>query len=336
MRRGAAGWLGIFVLWASARPAFASELSAELRVSRGEGAQDCPDLEALTRRVLALGNASRATEPLQVEVRFEHEPEDAEYHAIIVSQGRKSGVRKLSAASSDCSALASAVTVALAVLLDVNPPDANPGATSVVEAANPAAKPLPPVVPNELPHALPGRTSAPTTAPTLPWVWSVPLLWGAGYGLLGANASGQLAARLDLGRKGLRVGLEAFTTLPRTDAFEVGFVSVWLSGARIESCIFSIPDRRARLGICPGFGFGALRGQGRRFDLERTSWQPWAAAFLAATTSLPLSARWSFRARASAVLPLVQNRFRIDGLGVGYSASPAALLVDLGPELRFW
>lgn len=333
MRGHAAGWLAIFVLWASARPALASELSAELQVFRGEGAQDCPDLAALTRRVLELGNASRTTEPLQVEVRFEHE--HAEYQATIVSQGRKSGVRTLSTASSDCSALASAVTVALAVLLDVNPPDESPTSAPVVEAPNPAGNSFAVPSPSGPPHAVAVGPSAPRLR-ALPWVWSVPLLWGAGYGLLGPNASGQLTTGVELERRSLRVGLEAFTTLPRTDAFEVGFVSVWLTGARIESCIFSTPERRARLGVCPGLGVGALRGQGRRFDVERTSWQPWVAAFLALTTSVPVSARWSFRARASAVLPLAQNRFRIDGLGVGYSASPAALLVDLGPELRFW
>src|SRR3982751_52777 len=125
----AAASVGVFGTGAPA--AWASRGTAELSVARGPGAEDCPDTAALRARVeqitgTRLGRVT-ATEPaLAVAVSFSREGD--RYRAAIRTQGPKEGERVLEDEGPTCAALAEAVGVTLALLLDRVPRRALPAA----------------------------------------------------------------------------------------------------------------------------------------------------------------------------------------------------------------
>ncbi len=298
----------------------AQGLAAELEVARDSGTELCPDRAALAARVAALGSPAHDAEPLRLDVRFRRELD--EYVAIVVSTGRKSGVRTLRTPGPGCDELAGAVTVTLAVLLDV---------PLLSEPLLGLPRPDPPWIAPVAPRP----RSAPAENPrqsSLSGGFHV----GAGYGVVGAGWSSSLGLGAALERGSFRLGLDAFSVLPRDVAFSSGFVSVWLSTARLQGCIWAARAERPRFGVCPGLALGAVRGHGVRFDVERSSWQPWAAAMLGVAGVLPIRGRLALRLQLSAWVPLLQNRFRVDGIGVGYQSEQAAGLFEFGPELRFW
>jgi hypothetical protein len=284
------------------------ELSATLRVEREPGTESCPDRAALSEQVVALGAPAQDPTPLTVEVRFWRESE--EYAATIVSSGRKTGVRTLRAAGPDCASLTSAVTVALAVVMDVTP-SAPPPQPSSAPRVVPSASTSPPTPVSRLQALAPARSLLTTQ-----------LVAGGGYGLLGPAWSPLVGLGAGLDSRQFRLGLEVFSLLPRKTTFASGRVSLWLAGGRVEACTWS--------------ALGLLRGHGARFDVERTSFQPWFAALLAVAGVVPVTPRWALRARLSAWIPLAQNRFRVDGVGQAFESEAAAGLLDIGPELRFW
>src|SRR3954453_22636034 len=115
----AAASVGVF--GTGAPEAWASPKTAELSVARGPGAEDCPDTTALQARVEQITGTRleqlAATEPrLALGVSFSREGDS--YRAAIRTQGPKEGERSLEDEGPTCVALAEAVGVTLALLLD--------------------------------------------------------------------------------------------------------------------------------------------------------------------------------------------------------------------------
>jgi len=297
----------------------------DVQVERSSGAESCPATEQLVERVVALGTPEADTSLQRARVTFGRE-QDA-FWAEILAEGRKAGLRRLSAPGPDCAGLTSAVAVALAVLFDVTPSDVTTAKPKETLAAVPAEP-----TPAERPLAR--AAPAPQRGP---WDlrFGLDAAVGAGQGLLGAKVTPSFALGMAWNPLGFRLAAEVFTTLPRDTAFQNGSVSVWLNAARIEACTFTGRGKRGRLGICPQLALGVLRGRGRHFDVVRTSYQPWSAAGLGVLGLVPLTARVVMKLRVSALVSLSENRFRVDGLGAAYRSEPIAFSCEAGPELRF-
>jgi len=308
--------------WLHAAPPAAS---LDVQVARGSGAESCPTTEQLVDRVVALGTPDADTSLQRARVSFGRE-QDA-FWAEILAEGRKSGLRRLSAPGPDCAGLTSAVAVALAVLFDVTPSEARTAKPKATLAAVPIERTAP-----ERPFA--PAAAEPARGP-FDWRFGLDAALGAHYGLLGAKITPSLALGLAWNPRGFRLSAEVFTTWPRETAFQNGLVSVWLNAARVEACTFTGRNTRGRLGICPQLALGVLRGTGRHFDVVRTSYQPWSAAGLGVLGLVPLTARAVLKLRLSALVSLSENRFRVDGLGAAYRSEPIAFSFEAGPELRF-
>src|SRR5262245_51916025 len=100
----------------------ADPIHAALVVTRDDGARDCPDSAVLGARVetvagkelfAAAGDAARDT---WVQVEFVRSITG--YRAVISARGQRQGTRALDDVGPECSSLAEAVAVTLAILLD--------------------------------------------------------------------------------------------------------------------------------------------------------------------------------------------------------------------------
>lgn len=317
-------FLGVAVTTANVR---AGELAgAHLVVQRAENASDCPDESALTQATLALGTLPpTAPDPLELEVSFRREPSG--YFAEVRASGRTEGVRQVSKEGSTCAPLAEAVSVVLAVLLDLEPRDV------------PTPPPLPP--PTAPPAPAPARAPA-APMPTEPVEPAEPLGFalgahvGAAYRLVGDGVAPTLSV--------------AFR--PRVDRWEAAVGALWapygssdyldhsiaisLLSGRLGGCAWLQRSRaRADLGLCAGFSVGNLHARGKGFPTEESANDVWLAFDAGAAGRLPLTRKWAVRFTISTIFPTRAQTYTAAGTTEEVDHSPAAALVELGPELTF-
>lgn len=286
---------------------------SELEVFRKPEASDCPESAALARAVLALGTApNQPPSRLRIEVTFERNAEG--YAATVNSFGSKAGVRRLAMAGKTCEPLAEAVSVTLAVLLDLIP---SPEQQSASDHGTPASAPE---------KAMP------------PFVLDAAARAGVAYGELGPAISGVFSPALRLGRERFQLLGSVFWNTPDNADFRNGFVRVGLWGGGIDACFRLGPSDRARLGFlpCAGFRLGRLSGKGVQFDENYEAAQTWNALSLSGAARLPLSKKWGFVASLSALVPLKRHRFLVAGAGPAFETQPVAGVLEIGPEVQIW
>lgn len=305
-----------------AEDAPAAELvGSELAVEREPSALDCPDASGLARKVRALWMAPRTTErPLVIAVRFAHG--DAGYSATIESSGAKSGTRQLTTSASTCASLADAVTVALALLLDMQP---------IARAAVPAGKE----------EAFPTRAQPTDHArrrANAPLEIALGAHAGAAFGAVGSALSGlfSVSALVERGRFGVEA--HAFWSTPRSFGYPPGFVEVGLWGAALDGCFRHRAPANRALGFrpCAGLRVGRLSGHGSRFDANYDTTQPWFALAAGANLEMPLGARSRFEAGVSLLAPLTRHEFRVSGRGIAFESSALAFVGRIGTAFSIW
>lgn len=316
---------------ASAR---ASDLAGgTLRVTRSETAADCPDDITLQSSTLALGTVPPApsSDPLNVDIDFERD-EDG-YVARIRTSGRSEGVREVRKPGNTCAPLAEAVSVVLAVVFDLLPPEPGPQAPGPeappepTPVAPPPAKPAPPLPPPE---------RARETRPGTEFSFGVAAQGGLAYGLLGDALVGavSLGVRPRFGR--FDIGIGGLWAPNRTIEYLDGTVSVSVWSARIGACGWLNPSvLKPDLAACLGFLVGSLNGSGEDFDEPGNASDLWLAFEAGAAGRVPLARNWALRLGISALIPTRQQSFEIRGGGTAFESSPAAVLLELGPEWRF-
>jgi hypothetical protein len=298
-------------------PAFASELAgSELDVQKRPDAADCPDAAALTRSVSALGTPSgQPSGSLRIEVVFERE--EAAYAATIRSFGRKPGVRRLVTHGKTCEPLADAVSVALAVLLDlIAPPD-----------------------PAKLTPSFPATREA---EPQPPFVLTAGLRAGVSYGVLASGISGVFSGTLRLSRERFELLGSGFWSTRRSETFGPGSVKLGLWGGGLDACFRLGSSSLARVGFlpCAGLRLGRLSGEGTDFDRNYKGTQNWVALSASGSARLPLTRRWAFIAGLSAIVPLGRHTFSVSNPAADFSSAaetgPVGVLVEMGPEATIW
>jgi hypothetical protein len=82
---------------------------------------------------------------------------------------------------------------------------------------------------------------------------------------------------------------------------------------------------------------GLVRGLGEGFDEPLPAANElWIAGEAGAASRWPLVSNLALRFGISAVIPSRTQRFTVIRGGTAFKSSPAAVLLELGPELRFW
>lgn len=303
-----------------ARNASAAELGgAQLVVTAEPNARDCPDAERLVERVRSLWMAPETNAaPLHVTLHFARE--NSGFSAVLQSFGRKNGTRHLSTTGTTCASLADAITVALAVLLDMEP-ISKPEAADQTERASP-----PPPAPRNPPARRAARFELAALARA-----------GAGFLVMEDAVSGVFSASL-VGRRGpFALEAQAFWVTPLTIDYAPGFVTVGLWGGALDACYQSPPfGAGVRFRPCAGLRLGKLTGQGERFDTNYAVVQPWVA--VAASGNLEVALRRSARFVLGLALlaPLNRHEFHVTGRGSAFHTRPLAGVCQVGTEFAIW
>jgi hypothetical protein len=271
---------------------------ATLVVTRGAGADDCPNAQDLGARVLGItGRRSLETSPQAqtdtwVYLEFTHDL--GRYGASVQLRGRRQGARALSDVGADCSSLADAVAVTLALFLDA-------------EQRAPAANPAPASVSVHRP---------PVVAADSPQRYLV-LGGGAGFGLL-ARPSPLAMVGLDLGLgQRFRLGIGGAAALAQRVTDANGYTELGLAYGYARSCALALGRMNAvALELCLALDVGALSGSGHGYDVTERKRLLWSALSGGVQALGPLAAPSFWWLSAMVVTPLTLRGFAVATSGV--------------------
>jgi len=309
--------LRLLIAAASGTPLAAAQTQsprAALIVTRGEGAQDCPDSLLLAERVRGVAGASvisaeLGSAPFETWVQVAITRNFGSYSAQISTSGLRHGSRALEDLGPSCASLADAIAVTLAIFLDpyanVPAPKATPSATAPSRSAEPTPKPKP----KEASHA--------------PQPWGVFLDADAGVALsvlehaepvLAANAGLHLTPNWSLSLGGGFV-------FPDTVASPGGAVELSLGYAALRGCGRALGEADgARLDWCLAAMLGSLRGSGQDYADNVSQRAAWLAVAAGPKVVFPFTRSLSWVLTGEAVLPVIRSGFDVQSHG---SRSPA-------------
>jgi hypothetical protein len=318
------GFLLLLAAASEASPAAAQTQppKAALIVTRGEGAQDCPDAAALAERVRGVAGANVLSSevfatPFDTWVHVAVTRNLDGYSAQISTSGALHGNRGLQDLGPSCASLADAVAVTLAIFLD-------PYANAPPRKAAPVSCPPPAPVAEPKLHSgepLPKRffleASAGVTLNVLEH--AMPLLVG--------TAGLQLSPNWSLSLTG-GVVLTDSTNSPG------GEVDLSLTYVDFTACGRTLGESdRAQLNWCLGAMLGSLRGSGRGYADEFSKRDLWLSAGLGPEVLFPVAHSLFWVLRAEALFPVVRNGFDVRARGVqslAFRPSAVAELISLG------
>ncbi|HXU01006.1 MAG TPA: hypothetical protein VN903_08445 [Polyangia bacterium] len=302
--------------------AHAAPATAVLETTNAPGATDCPNAAALAAivndgigRVAAVpAGAPALAASTRVAVSFERAAKS--YSATVHINGANGGTRKLSNQGPGCGALANAVGLLLVVVLDA---DADTSAPS--EAAVPASS----------------AGAETSRAASREMTADVGVGGGVAEGLVGGwSPTVDLGGTLAYRRWAARLG---GVWLPsKSSDFGPGHVDVGLAIARLALCLSTRDDRsRIALGLCAQQQIGWMRGRGLDYNGGNTDAnQLWLATGAAIVAGGPLGRTLGWEIDVGAVLPLREQRFVVDNLGIAYRSEPVAFMTTLAITTRVW
>jgi hypothetical protein len=321
-------------------PAQAADFAGgTLTVVRDAETADCPDEATLAAATLALGRSpADHTGGIAVSVVFQRDAFG--YGAIVTTAGTQAGVRELRKPGPSCATLAEAVRVVLAVLFDLAPPE-QPAAGD-----GPAPPPPPPpssglVSPptsNGPEQRVPRQEPATLRRPRV--TVGVGAQGAGGYGLLGAAPVGAVTGAVRVGIGRWELGAGALGAPNRAVEYIDGVVYVSMVAGRLVGCGWLFSSRtRPDLGLCGGVLLGRMRARGNGFDLDApVATDAWFAAEAGVAARMPLTANLAFRFGISLIVPSRSQQYtvRLEATPrTAFRSSPAAGLLEVGPELRF-
>ena len=311
----------------SANVAHAAPLTAAISVERSASASDCPDSATLTgnvERILqrSLSRSATSEEALQVVVHFASDRD--EYVAEVRSLGAKPGERRLHDRGRSCTALAEAVSVAIALLLDKEL--ARPAA----EAERPAAPGIP-AKPIEQPSAT-KQVAVDETPSSLEL--RATFEGGFGTGLLSSSSallSEQLGVRI---RRSLLLDVGFNAALSATSNYEAGQVRTTLLFADLRACYTW--GERFSVGPCALLGLGRLRGVGTGYATVGSDDLLWSAVGAGLVAEGPVWGRVFCGVSGSVWLPTRRSTFSVENVGTAWESSPLSLAVAARLGFRIW
>jgi hypothetical protein len=312
------------------RPAAAAALSATLTVERSERAGDCPDAPALTRQVEHILQRALKTDPasaeLEVQVRFSWSRD--QYWADVVSRGPKPGERVLRDRGQSCAALAEAVSVAIALLLDRELASRVSGADEQ-RLPSDAAAPKPPALAKPVSNAERASQRAPASLEL-----RAALEAGGALGLVG-KSSALLAEELGVRfQSGIVLDAGFSAVLPRTMPFGEGSVRTTLLFGTARACYAW--GERFRVGPCASFGIGQLRGVGIGYPSVASQNLTWTAFGAGAVAEGPMWERVFWGISGTLWLPSQRSSFSVQNVGTAWESSPVGGALALRLGFRIW
>ncbi|WP_437653992.1 hypothetical protein [Sorangium sp. So ce1182] len=307
-----------------------------LSVTRGDGAEGCPDAARLIERVEQLRGRPETGASGAYHVGFTRGADG--FRASIRSGG---GARVLRDRGPSCAALEQATAVTLVLLLDSDarassPPEPDAGARDEPARA-PGAPALSPGAPAEVPPAPPGPTGGGGGAQEDEGAAPSPER-GATRLTLAAGAAGlfgvvrpfapALSAELGVGGARFRATLGALWLVPQTLEHGPGELREALLGGAVRTCFAAAGSEALRFEVCSGLHAGRLKVVASgytRNDVAETAWLAVPLEVSLASLAGPLG----FDVGAAALVPLRRNDFSVDGVGVAYRSPPVGALVSL-------
>jgi hypothetical protein len=305
----------------------------ELSVRRSDVAADCPDEAALAAALAAIEGPAPLEPDSSISVEVELDRDGAGYVARIRASGTKSGVRELRDSGDDCTPLAYATSVALAILFD--------SSSEQAEGSPLRGTPLPPpgaVRPAQAVREQPIRKETAVPAASLREHWPTAALAvgvGLGAGVLGYAITGQLGVSLRL-RTSRRweLSLGGFWAPGRDLPHGSGVGSVQLLAGRAELTATLAEAPRGRLAVSAGVASGALTGAGLGYDHDYQASAFWLAPAVGVVGRWRLATSGALSLSTTLLVPHRTQRFRVAHVpGVAFESAPAAALLELGVEL---
>jgi hypothetical protein len=313
---------------ASAMPlaaAAAQAPKAALVVTRGEGAQDCPDSTIVAERVRGVAGANvigaeLGLGPFETWVQVAISRNFGGYSAQISTSGVRHGSRVLEDLGPTCASLADAIAVTLAIFLD---PYAN---ALPPKTAPPATAPAP----QPVPRANTNKPAEPThrTRFFLDAGAGVALnVLGHAMPLVAANAGLRPAPSWSLSLGGGYVLLDTLTS-------PGGKVELSLAYANFRGCGRAMGAAESvHLDWCLAAMLGSLRGRGSDYAEGFDKRAAWVAVAVGPEVVFPFTRSLSWILTGEAVLPLVRNGFEVQSNGsraLAFRPSAVGGLISLG------
>jgi hypothetical protein len=297
---------------------------ASLVVTRGEGADDCPDAANLAEQVRRLtGSAVINAEPVTSQanpsfIQVAIVRNFASYRAEIHAGGAHHGNRALEDLGPSCASLADAIAITIAIFLDpyatsATPPPTEPARPALETPSKPAADREPVRWQQRLTLDLAGGAAFSALAHTTPLLggrvgWRVTERWSFSLGGAGVFSD-------SLGAPG-------------------GSVDLGLSFGSALGCGRALGEAEAaRLDFCAGLFLGSLTGTGQGYRKHSTQHELWSAVGAGPELVLPFAPRLAWTLESFGALPLVRQGFEVETQGVrsrAFHESAAALLLTLG------
>ncbi|HEX6277789.1 MAG TPA: hypothetical protein VFZ53_32325 [Polyangiaceae bacterium] len=282
-----------------------AEGAAVFRVTRGPGAEGCPDEAALLASIEAI--RGEAGDAARYRVTFSR---DARGLSAAIRSTDGTSSRVLEDRGPGCAALAQATAVTLALLLDANagppkPPPAPPTTTQPADRTPPAAS-----------ASEPSRSYA-----------TLALGGGALFGVLAPAAPALLGdAGIELSR--FRTSVGALAVFPRSTELGPGEVRQSLASGFARLCLSPLRGASVRFDVCSGLYAGVLVGEGHGYTHDERAATPWLAlpAELALRSVTP---GFGWELGAAALIPIRRHEFAVDGVGVAYDPPAVGALVSL-------
>jgi len=312
---------------APARPARAS-----LVVTRSDGAQDCPDAEALAERVrtiaganvigvgVSAGSLDAPVEQARAEtwVQVALIRNFAGFAAQISTSGRRHGTRTLEDLGPSCGNLADAVAVTIAMFLD--PYENSPAPTKVPDRVAPA------VLAKPKGQAVTGTARARR-------------FYLDGAGGIAFNLLEHSEPFLEVGA-GFRASARWALALGGTFVFPdskldgTRSVDLRLSFAWLRACARALgDDERASLAWCAAPQLGSLTGSGQGYQNNFSRHALWFALAIGPEVAFRFTSSLSWLLSGQAVVPLLEQGFNVESDGVqnsAYRTPSVAGMISLG------
>jgi hypothetical protein len=245
------------------------------------------------------------------------------FRAVISSRGNRHGTRSLDDVGPDCTSLADAVSITLAILLDPS---------SALAKAEPPPIAPPPIAsastePARIDSPPPSRRPKKLETTPAPVRFGVEASMGASVAVLKSVLPlAEAGGRARIGEM-ISLGAGGGVVFPERIAFGGGTIDLSLTYGYLRGCANLLPRRPTSLEACFEPMLGALRGSGRDYDNFDVQWVFWSAAAALVQAYGPISGSvfWSLRARALAPFArhgfsILQNgrreeAFRVSGIG---------------------
>lgn len=283
-------------------------LSAAIIALRTPEASDCPDTERLAAEVERIvgRRLAAAGAPNTLVVRAEFSRLDGIYQAKVQLTGAREGERVLRDEGATCEALADAVAVTTALLLD----------------------------PSERPAKTPPARHGPEPARSWLELW-VSGRYGVGIGLVGGPtwmAGGGLSASLG---PLTSIDLGATVTGPHTSQLGEGVVHVRLWYVELGA-FRSLTGETLQLGPRLQLMGGALGGVGEGYATTSSASLSWFAFGAGLGAEVRFGSNLRLGARALALVPNRKHSFSVGYVGTAYESSAVGGLTEFVLGVKFW